>query len=326
MNTSFGCVIVSIVDAVSGLLDGPRARDGFVLKAVFDPPWSIGVEDEAPLSIIVLLQGTAVFTGSGGPTPLGAGDVVLVRGPAPYTLADRADTRGDIRILPCQVCIDPSGHLLDQSMALGVRTWGNTIDGETTMLIGTYAKATEVGARVLSHLPSEAVLRSLDTPLTTLLASEILRDSSGHQAVLDRLLDLLVLTSLREVFATRSEDAPKWYAAQDDPVAGRAIQLMHHHPEHRWTVASLADACGVSRATFARRFSELVDEPPMAFLAGWRMAVAADLLIAADSTLASVAAKVGYANAFALSAAFKRQYGVAPTEYRRRCRAAEPVS
>lgn len=314
------------MDALVGLLDGPGARDAYLLKAVFDPPWSIRIEDEASLSVIVLLRGTAVFTSAEGPQPLAAGDVVLARGPTPYTIADRSNTPSDIRILPGQVCVDPVGHLLDQSMTLGVRTWGNSVDGETAMLIGTYEHATEVGARVLSHLPSAVVLSDLDSPLVVLLAWEIASESQGQQAVLDRLLDLVLVTSLRKAFSARTESAPSWYAAQADPVVGRAIKLMHHKPAHHWTVASLADACGVSRATLARRFTELVAEPPMTFLTSWRLALAADLLTDPESTIGSVATKVGYTNAFALSAAFKRQYGVAPTEYRRRAKTAQPVA
>jgi AraC-like DNA-binding protein len=91
---------------------------------------------------------------------------------------------------------------------------------------------------------------------------------------------------------------------------------MQHHPEHPWTVAGLADRAGVSRAAFARRFTELVGEPPMAFLIGWRMALAADLLLEPEATIASVARRVGYATPFALSAAFKRERGVSPREHR----------
>ena len=137
----------------------------------------------------------------------------------------------------------------------------------------------------------------------------------GQEAVLDRLLDLLLVTCLRTIF--EGDDAPAWYAAYDDPVVGTAVGLIHHHPEHPWTVASLAAACGASRAAFARRFTELVGEPPLSFLTGWRLALAADLLVGSDATLSSVAAQVGYGNAFALSAAFKRRHGQSPTEYRR---------
>ncbi|MCD5311659.1 helix-turn-helix transcriptional regulator [Kineosporia babensis] len=83
-----------------------------------------------------------------------------------------------------------------------------------------------------------------------------------------------------------------------------------------WTVESLAAEVGVSRAGLARRFRELVGEPPMAFLTHWRLTLAADLLRSPDLTLAAVARQVGYATPFALSAAFKRVRGMSPSEYR----------
>jgi AraC-like DNA-binding protein len=72
----------------------------------------------------------------------------------------------------------------------------------------------------------------------------------------------------------------------------------------------------VSRAALARRFTELVGEPPMTFLTGWRLALAADLLRDPDTTVGAAARRVGYSNAFALSAAFKRVRGVSPQQYR----------
>jgi AraC-like DNA-binding protein len=97
----------------------------------------------------------------------------------------------------------------------------------------------------------------------------------------------------------------------------RNRQTKQVDPAHPWTVASLASSCGMSRAAFARRFGDLVGEPPLSFLTGWRIALAADLLVGSDTTLGSVASQVGYGNAFALSAAFKRMRGISPTEYRR---------
>ena len=81
-------------------------------------------------------------------------------------------------------------------------------------------------------------------------------------------------------------------------------------------MASLASEAGVSRAALARRFSDLVGEPPMAFLTEWRLTLAADLLRDPDETLASVAYQVGYSSPFALSTAFKRARGISPREHR----------
>jgi AraC-like DNA-binding protein len=81
-------------------------------------------------------------------------------------------------------------------------------------------------------------------------------------------------------------------------------------------VASLADAIGVSRAGLSRRFTELVGEPPMAFLTGWRLTLAADLLREPGATVGSVAPQVGYSSSFALSTAFKRVRGLSPSAHR----------
>jgi AraC-like DNA-binding protein len=102
----------------------------------------------------------------------------------------------------------------------------------------------------------------------------------------------------------------------DDPVVAEALGLIHDDPARPWTVASLAAKAGVSRATLARRFAARVGEPPMAYLAQWRIALAADLLRQSDGTVSSIARRVGYANVFALSVAFKRLRGVTPSEYR----------
>jgi AraC-like DNA-binding protein len=155
-----------------------------------------------------------------------------------------------------------------------------------------------------------------ESPVATLLAAEIGRDEPGQEAVLDRLLDLLLISALRAWFARPDAAPPAWYAANADPLVGRALQLLHHNPARPWTVGSLATATGVSRATLARRFTTLVGEPPMQFLTGWRLALAADLLRDPDTTLSAVARRVGYSSPFALSTAFKRARGVSPREHR----------
>jgi AraC-like DNA-binding protein len=92
--------------------------------------------------------------------------------------------------------------------------------------------------------------------------------------------------------------------------------MLHNNPAHPWTVAMLAAETGVSRAALARRFAELVGEPPMTYLASWRLALAADLLREPDATVGAVARQVGYGSSFALSTAFKRVRGISPQEHR----------
>ncbi|MFC7584949.1 helix-turn-helix transcriptional regulator [Nonomuraea antimicrobica] len=96
------------------------------------------------------------------------------------------------------------------------------------------------------------------------------------------------------------------------------MRLLHDDPAHPWTVTRLAAKTGTSRAVLARRFAARVGEPPMRYLAGWRIALAADLLRDTDATVASIARQVGYANPFALSVAFKRVHGTTPAQHRAR--------
>jgi AraC-like DNA-binding protein len=307
------------MDAVAGLLDGPRAREAFLLRAVMEPPWSMRIRDEAPLTVVAMVRGSAwVLHDDAAPVALSAGDVAIVRGPDHYTVADDPATPPDIVILPGQRCETRDGRPLVQSMDLGVRTWGNAADGETIMLVGTYQLGGEVSGRLLNALPPLLVLRDdeWDCPVIPLLATEIVKNDPGQEAVLDRLLDLLLIAVLRAWFARPEAEAPAWYRAHGDPVVGRALRMLHNNPAHPWTVARLADEAGVSRATLARRFQDLVGEPPMSFLTGWRIALAADLLREPGTTVGAVAQQVGYGTPFAFSTAFKRVRGISPQQHR----------
>jgi AraC-like DNA-binding protein len=307
------------MDGLTGLLDGPRARGAFLLRAIMDPPWSVRIQDRAPLSLVATVRGHAwVVPDSGTPARLGSGDVAIMRGPDPYTFADHPATPPQVVIHPGERCTTPDGEDLHEAMDLGVRTWGNSPHGSAMMLIGTYQPRGEVSRRLLTALPTLLVLPddAWDSPLIPLLCDEIVKDEPGQEAVLDRLLDLLLIAVLRAWFSRPEAEAPAWYRAHSDPVVGRALRLLHNNPAHPWTVAALAAETGVSRAALGRRFTELVGEPPMRFLTGWRLALAADLLRQPDATVGAVARQVGYGSSFALSAAFKRVRGISPHEHR----------
>jgi AraC-like DNA-binding protein len=309
------------MDALAGLLDGPRAREAFVLCSSMDPPWSLLIEDRAPLTVLALVRGAAwVIPAGGGAEPLRGGDVAIIRGPDPYVVADGPATQPSVVIHPGQRCTTVDGEELAERMSLGVRTWGNSPDGGTVMLTGTYQLDGEVSQRLLRTLPALVVVRDQewDCPVVPLLAAEIVKDEPGQEAVLDRLLDLLLISVLRVWFSRPGAGAPGWYLAHSDPVVGRALRLLQHNPAHPWTIAELARESGASRATLARRFNDLVGEPPMAFLTGWRIALAADLLREPGATIGSVARRVGYRSPFALSTAFKRVRGISPQQHRAR--------
>ncbi|WP_410586794.1 AraC family transcriptional regulator [Amycolatopsis sp. lyj-23] len=310
------------MDPLAALLDGPRAHGAFLLRSVLTPPWSLRIEDRAPLTVVSVVRGDAWIVPDGGEgVPMGEGDVAIVRGPDPYVVADHPATPPQALILPGQECRTPDGGHLTELADVGVRTWGHGTDGPVVLLTGTYGMAGELSRRLLAALPPVLVLRAADwpTPLIGLLAAEIGKDVPGQEAVLDRLLDLLLIAALRAWFDRPDTSAPAWYRAHEDPVAGQALRLLQHQPGEPWTVAKLAADVGVSRAALARRFAAAVGETPMAYLTGWRLALAADLLRRhPDATIAAIARQVGYGSAFALSAAFKREFGLSPQHYRAR--------
>jgi AraC-like DNA-binding protein len=307
------------MDAVAGLLDGPRARGAFLLRSQLDAPWSMRIADEAPLCLMAITRGAAwLIPEDDEPLLMRSGDVAVIRGPDPYTVADDPATPPQVVVLPGQRCETPDGEEVNLMSFMGVRTWGNSPVGSTVIVTGSYDLESEVSRRLLGALPPLLVLPgdAWESPLVGLLAEEIVKDDPGQEAVLYRLLDLLLIAVLRAWFARPDAEAPAWYRAYSDPVAGRALRLIHDDPAHPWTVAELAAEAGVSRAAFARRFTELVGEPPMKFLTDWRLSLAADLLLEPDATIGSVAYQVGYGSPFALSTAFKRVRGISPQQYK----------
>lgn len=309
------------MDGLEHLLSGPRARQAFLLRMVMEPPWAVRIEDDPALTLLAVARGRVWLSGElGEPVELGPGDVAVVRGGPVYTVADAPTTLPKVRVLKGNVCVDPDGELLAQKMSLGVRTWGNSHEGSTVLVVGTWEAETEAGRPLLSALPDLFVRpHDDDSSLVALLASELDREEPGQEVVLDRLLDLVLVTTLRSWLA--GEQQVTRGLAPADPVVGEVLRLMHHHPAEPWTIASLAEEVGVSRAALARRFGVLVGEPPMTYLTHWRLSLAADLLVATDQAIDRIAHQVGYGSGFALSAAFKRVRGISPHHHRVAARA-----
>lgn len=307
------------MDTLGGLLDAPRARGAFALRAVMSEPWSLRDLAGSPLTLIAGVAGRVwVAPDEGEPVEIGPGDIAVIRAPTHYNLADSLAASPQVIIHPGQDCCDLEGNSLHDSMMHGIRTWGNDPNGSTIFLVGAYEHLSDISDRLLNALPPILSLSHADweSPLVPLLCDEVTKDEPGQAAVLDRLLDLLVTAVLKAWFAQQDSRRPDWWRYQGDRIVERALAVMHDRPADPWSMEKLAKVSGASRASLARRFNELVGEPPMTFLKNWRMALAADLLCDPDETVTTVAEKVGYATPFAFSAAFKRVRGVSPQEYR----------
>jgi AraC-like DNA-binding protein len=108
-----------------------------------------------------------------------------------------------------------------------------------------------------------------------------------------------------------------------DRHVGRALALLHGNPAHAWTVDSLAREVAMSRSAFAERFVELIGEPPMQYLTRWRLALAAQRLRTGNDTVARVAERAGYESEAAFNRAFKREFGMPPSAWRKSVREAD---
>ena len=275
---------------------GDVRTEGAVLRRrrLLEPPWAMTLDDGAAITIVVLLQGSGIVELAGPDSridrpprrqELDEGDIAIVTGQAPIKVSDSRAT---------------ADH------------------GPTALLTGSYRVPSDVSQRLLGVLPEVLVLRNAGElcPVMGMLLAEAEGEQPGQQAVLERLLDLLLLSSLRGWLGRQEKDLPGWYAALSDPVLGAVLPAIHAAPAAPWTVATLAQQAGVSRATVARRFVDVVGETPMAYLTRLRLATASDLLRTSDLTVDAVARRVGYQNGFGLSAAFKRVLGHRPRDAR----------
>jgi len=309
------------MDTLGGLLDAPRARGAFALRTVMKAPWSLRILAESPVTLLAGVSGeTWVVPDDGEPVRIRPGDIAVTRAPDHYNVADSPTTRPTVIIHPGQRCCDLDGNSVLEEMTHGVRTWGNDSEGSTVFLVGAYEQLSDISDRLLRALPPVLSLAhdEWESPLVPLLCAEVVKDEPGQAAVLDRLLDLLLTAVLKAWFAQRDASRPERWRFQGDRIVERALHIMHDNPAHPWTLDTLAAETGASRASLARRFHDLVGEPPITFLKNWRMAMAADLLCQPDETVSTVAEKVGYATPFAFSAAFKRVRGLSPQEHRAR--------
>lgn len=145
-----------------------------------------------------------------------------------------------------------------------------------------------------------------------LLAAEARDLRAGGETVITRLSDVLVIQAIRSWIETDPAAQTGWLGALQDDQIGRAITLIHRDPARAWTVANLAAELAMSRSAFAARFTDLVGEPAMRYVARWRMHVAVVTLKDGGATVKELADRLGYQSEAAFSRAFKRIIGVSP--------------
>ena len=154
--------------------------------------------------------------------------------------------------------------------------------------------------------------------LVDLALAESRERQSGARCVLLHLSELLFVEVVRRYLDSLTGEHTGWLAGLRDPIAGHALALLHDRPTEAWSLERLARAIGVSRSSLAERFSELIGQPPMRYLARWRIQLACRLLRDDAAKVSAVAFDVGYHSEAAFSRAFKAIVGTSPATWRRR--------
>jgi transcriptional regulator GlxA family with amidase domain len=139
--------------------------------------------------------------------------------------------------------------------------------------------------------------------------------------VLERMSEMLFVEVLRRYVDTLSPDQTGWLAGMRDAAVGRALALMHESPAEPWTLERLGERAALSRTVLHERFVHYLGQPPMQYLAQWRMQLAVGRLRDTDAKVNDVALEVGYENEAAFARAFKRAVGESPGAWRRERRA-----
>lgn len=150
----------------------------------------------------------------------------------------------------------------------------------------------------------------------TLIDAEMRRARDRGGPIVDRLAEVLFLQLLNH-YVTENREETGFLAALGDRRVHQALALIHREPNFDWSLSSLGERIGMSRATLVRHFQDAVGVAPMTYITNWRIMKAYNLVKYSNARLEQIAETVGFGSARTLSKAFQRHYGCTPNELRR---------
>ena len=306
------------VDPLSDVLDLGRVNGALVASIRANAPWGLDLPQRPAFHAIT--SGTAwARVDDSDPLQLMPGDVLLLPAGAHHQLVSEPHgTSVPFDSATKERLMTPEGDLtLGASGAV------------TTFVCAAVDYDLDVAEPLMGqlppvvHVPADPVGGRDVAAIVELLAMEVGARRPGSRAAAARLIDTLLIAAIRHWLDRQADDdVPSWLRALRDPVLARVIAALHARPAEPWTVESLAREVHVSRATLARRFAEVVGEPPLTYLTRWRMHLASQKLKYSTETVDAIAREVGYTSEYAFNRAFARHHGQPPGRYRRLASAA----
>lgn len=315
------------MDVLSDVLRVVRLDGALFFHGEFSAPWCFRSSESAAITACLsphaghliifhfLTEGRAYARlPDGRREELTAGDIVVF-------------PHGDVHLLGNGPPVKPvdSFKTFDRNLTQGVKVARFGGGGELTKFVcGYLACEPRLSEVFLAGLPPLLKVHVVNEPSGQWLensirfsAGEGSGSNAGTGAVLAKLAEVLFVETLRRYITTLPPDQTGWLAGARDPFIGQALALLHKNPAHPWTISELAKRVGLSRTRFAERFRHFLGEPPMAYLARWRVKLGAEILQSTEDSVAEIAATVGYGSEAAFNRAFKRELHCPPAQFRR---------
>ena len=301
------------------VLQAIKLRSVVYCQSKWTAPWGYYSKAPSQPRFHFLLSGHCWFALENliEPTPVREGDLVIVAPTQAYSMRDEPSSHVELLedLLERRSADDKKARILR----------GGKGGEATTMLCGRFLLEESSLNPLARSLPPALIVRRESDASGSLRSAFFVMDAEfssgrpGAEAVVTRLMDVIFLQAIRSSFSVEQEYKPGWIGALLDPAIGKAIVMIHTRLNSALSVDTLARESGMSRSAFAARFTHLLGEPPISYLARWRMNRAAHLLRATDEKIARVASRVGYESVAALTKAFKQHLGLSPGAYRRHC-------
>jgi AraC-like DNA-binding protein len=314
------------MDALSHALNAVRMTGAILFNAEFSAPWGFTSPDPAALIPLLapgtgrvlmfhlVLEGAAQVRIAGkAEASVAAGDIVILSQGDAHAFSNGSPSR----------MLDTTSEVFGRLGDLSLTKYGG--GGATTRFICGYFGCERRAERLFlaglppiikTHVRGDPAGHWLEQSIRHLV-SETSARRPGHDMLLSKMAEALLIEALRRYMEQLTPEQTGWLAAARDPVVGRALALLHGDPSRPWSVTELAAQVGASRTVLTERFAHLLGEPPLGYLARWRLQLAARLLETTRSTIVQVAAEVGYESDAAFSRAFSREFGLPPARYRR---------
>ncbi|MBM0107804.1 AraC family transcriptional regulator [Steroidobacter sp. S1-65] len=321
------------MDALSEAMRAVRLTSALFFNGEFSAPWRFATPSQDKVAAIVSPQSERL---------------VLFHLVTDGEAKARSDDRDEVPLTAGDIVVFPHGHAHEMwngrssklfpgsrllprlsKGELAAEKWGGS-GAVTRIICGYLGCERHAEGSFLSGLPSIFKVNVRSSPAGAWIESAIrhgVSDSesqrAGRVAVLAKLAETLFVETLCRYMDELPPERTGWLATARDPKVGQALALLHREPARAWTLPDLARASGTSRTVLAERFVQLMGESPLAYLARWRLQLAARQLRTTDRKVLQVAYEVGYESEAAFSRAFRRVFGVPPARYRRETQAAK---